>query len=61
MALLRQVVLLNPFRDATKWEAVAAVVKEVTGKVFSAPSVRDQCDLLLARHLIERERNVMPK
>ncbi|KAH9370834.1 hypothetical protein HPB48_007905 [Haemaphysalis longicornis] len=50
LALLRQVLLLNPFRDASKWEAVAGVLKEVTGKVFSARSVRDRCDLLLAQY-----------
>ncbi|KAH9377905.1 hypothetical protein HPB48_006924 [Haemaphysalis longicornis] len=50
LALLRQVLLLNAFRDASKWEAVAGVLKEVTGKVFSARSVRDRRDLLLAQY-----------
>ncbi|BES95179.1 Hypothetical protein NTJ_07989 [Nesidiocoris tenuis] len=49
IALLKEVLALNPFGDATKWSEVRARLAQTSRKEFSARAVRDRAILLFKR------------
>ncbi|CAH1109828.1 unnamed protein product [Psylliodes chrysocephalus] len=47
LALLREVVNINPLKDLEKWKEVGDVIQAVTGKCFTLRSLKDHLHLLL--------------
>ncbi|KAL1426869.1 hypothetical protein MTO96_000406 [Rhipicephalus appendiculatus] len=53
MALLREVLAENPFRDPSQWHHVARNLQESTGKTVTTRSARERIDLLIYHYASE--------
>ncbi|KAL1444441.1 hypothetical protein MTO96_029862 [Rhipicephalus appendiculatus] len=58
MALLREVLAENPFRDPSQWHHVARNLQESAGKTVTARSARERIDLLLSHYASEVRANL---
>ncbi|CAN7941402.1 unnamed protein product, partial [Ixodes hexagonus] len=58
LALLREVLLNNPFRDPLQWNSITTQLHGCTGKVFTVRAVRERLDLLLAQYAADDRANL---
>ncbi|CAN7977488.1 unnamed protein product [Ixodes persulcatus] len=58
LALLREVLLANPFRDPQQWNHITTQLQGSTQKMFTVRAVRERCDLLLAQYASDDRTNL---
>ncbi|KAH7968341.1 hypothetical protein HPB52_007949 [Rhipicephalus sanguineus] len=58
MALLRERLAENPFRDASQWPQVARNLQESAGKTVTARSAHERIDLLISQYASEDRANL---
>ncbi|CAN7950111.1 unnamed protein product, partial [Ixodes hexagonus] len=58
LALLREVLLNNPFRDPLQWNSITTQLHGCTGKMFTVRAVRERLDLLLAQYAADDRTNL---
>ncbi|KAH8041871.1 hypothetical protein HPB51_019252 [Rhipicephalus microplus] len=58
IALVKEVLYVNPFLDPAKWLKITDRLFEVLGRCFSIPSVRKRLNLILLRFLQDQKKKV---
>ncbi|KAL3229413.1 hypothetical protein MRX96_023598 [Rhipicephalus microplus] len=58
IALVKEVLYVNPFLDPARWLKIADRLSEVLGRCFSIHSVRERLNLILRRFLRDQKKKI---